>query len=475
MRHGYALGLGIAAHLCLSAAANAGPSSGSVANYGAVGDGVTNDSAAFNLCLTHNTVCWVDPAKVYAVGNVQMKNGNRLIGLGVVQYGDQTASTTATRPVLVAVAGATDVLDVSAVNGGAAIDGLFIDCNATGANGISGGSFQLSVQDTTVVRCAAGLGDTAGTTYTTEAHVSNSTFGGNARGISNPLDSFFVNVDLANNTGDGIYLGGGANANTIVNGRFEWNQGYGIQSYGGTFGNSISNSIFDRNYKAGLRLDGVTGISISNSVFYRNGRNNTASDQNAQIYMSGSKNVSITGGSSAVGRDDGGTGTYTPAYVFSYDTGAASSNVSIAGFVTGGLFNASTNPTGSFTTAAVEGTEPTLGYSVSGVNDIPETVRSVTGITAYAGGGQASATLVAGTVNTVATAAAANASVRLTSCVSGRQQTIANLGANAIQVFGSGSNTINGVAAATGVSQAVGKIATYICTGGGNWTRLLGN
>ena len=475
MRHGYALGLGIAAHFCLSAAANAGPSSGSVANYGAVGDGVTNDTAAFNLCLTHNSICWVDPAKVYAIGDVQMKNGNRLIGLGVVEYGTQTASTTATRPVLVAVTGATNVLDVSAVNGGAAIDGLFIDCKSTGANGISGGSFQLTIQDTTVVGCAVGFGDPTGNLYSAEAHVLNSTFGANERGIVNPVDSFFVNVDMANNTSDGMYLGAGSNANTITNSRFEWNQGYGLQTYGGTFGNAISNSYFDRNYKAGMRLSGVTGMSVSNSVFFRNGRNNTAPDQNAQIYMSGSKNVSITGGSSAVGRDDGGTGTYTPAHVFSYDTGAASSNVTIAGFVTGGLFNASTNPTGSFTSAVVEGTEPTSGYSVSGVNDIPETVRTVTGITAYAGGGQASATPLVGTVNTVATAAAASASVRLTSCVSGRQQTVANLGANAIQVFGSGSNTINGVAAATGVSQAVGKIATYTCTGGGNWTRLLSN
>lgn len=178
------------------AAASATPSSGNVSNYGAVGDGVTNDTAAFNLCLTHNIVCWVDPAKTYAVGNVQMKNGNRLIGLGTVEYGDRTASTASTRPVLVGVAGSSSVLDVSAISNSAAIDGVFIDCKSSSINGISGGSFQLTVQDTTVVGCAAGLGDLAGSTYTTEAHIINVTFGGNQRGISNPIDSFVVNTDL---------------------------------------------------------------------------------------------------------------------------------------------------------------------------------------------------------------------------------------------------------------------------------------
>ncbi len=38
--------------------------------------------------------------------------------------------------------------------------------------------------------------------------------------------------------------------------------------------------------------------------------------------------------------------TNTPAYAISYDTGSPSSNITISGFATSGLFNASTNPTG---------------------------------------------------------------------------------------------------------------------------------
>ena len=102
--------------------------------------------------------------------------------------------------------------------------------------------------------------------------------------------------------------------------------------------------------------------------------------------------------------------------------------MTIAGLLTAGLFNASTNRKGSFTTAAVEGTEPVTGYNVSGVNDIAQTSTAVTGITAFPSGGQAGATQLTATINTVSTASAANASVKLTLCVPGRQQTVANLG-----------------------------------------------
>lgn len=448
----------------------ASPSSGSVSNYGAVGDGVTNDTDAFNACLTYNTICWVDPAKVYAVADVELKNGNRLIGLGVQEYGDRTVSTTASRPALVAYAGATAVLDVRGVTDGAAIEGLFIDCNNPSVNGISGGSFSLTVQDTTVVRCGFGFG---GGGYTGLTRVINSTFGGNTTGMADFVDSFVANADFANNTGNGIYLGSGANSNTIVNSRFEWNQGFGIETFGGVESINISNSIFDRNYEGGIKLNGARGWSIADSTFNRNARNN-AWEQNSQIQIENSTNISITGGLSLVGADDGGGGAVTPEYVFGYNW-TSNTNITIAGFVTGGLYSASTNPAGSYTVAPVVGTEPTVGYNVSGVNDIPDTSRAVTRITAYAAGGQGSATQLGATVNTVSTAASTVASVRLQRCVPGRQQTVANLGANSIQVYGTSPDTINGAATGTGIAHPTNRIATYICTGNGNWTRLLSN
>ena len=50
---------------------------------------------------------------------------------------------------------------------------------------------------------------------------------------------------------------------------------------------------------------------------------------------------------------------------------------------------------------------------------------------------------------------------------------VANAGASSMQVFGNGSNTINGTAGATGVAQANGKSALYVAAANGKWYRIL--
>lgn len=46
--------------------------------------------------------------------------------------------------------------------------------------------------------------------------------------------------------------------------------------------------------------------------------------------------------------------------------------------------------------------------------------------------------------------------------------------ANSMQVFGSGTDTINDVVTATGVAQAAGKGAWYVDVAAGKWYRSLG-
>lgn len=102
---------------------------------------------------------------------------------------------------------------------------------------------------------------------------------------------------------------------------------------------------------------------------------------------------------------------------------------------------------------------------------------TVTGITAFAGGGQGSATALTGIVNSVDTVATAADSVKLPApTYAGQMVIIVNTTANACQVFGSGTDTINAVATATGVSQAAGKTAMYVATTTGTaakWWRNL--
>lgn len=95
-------------------------------------------------------------------------------------------------------------------------------------------------------------------------------------------------------------------------------------------------------------------------------------------------------------------------------------------------------------------------------------------LTAHAGGGQAAALLLTAGINRVATVASANDSVKLPVSAAGMTVIAINGAAtNSMQVFGSGTDTINDVATATGVAQAAGKDASYHCPVAGKWYRIL--
>ena len=99
------------------------------------------------------------------------------------------------------------------------------------------------------------------------------------------------------------------------------------------------------------------------------------------------------------------------------------------------------------------------------------------GVTAAAGGTQAKATQLTGSVGTITTCATDADSVMLPAGATGITYALWNNTAKASQVFGNGTDTINGVATATGVSQAAGTKALYLCTSdqpAASWFRILG-
>jgi hypothetical protein len=103
-------------------------------------------------------------------------------------------------------------------------------------------------------------------------------------------------------------------------------------------------------------------------------------------------------------------------------------------------------------------------------------VTCTDGITAFAGGGQTSATQLTACHNNVTTVATIADSVKLPLAVAGARVYIRNNAANATQVFGAGTDTINGVATATGVSQAATTSAIYFAVTSapaGKWFRVL--
>lgn len=116
------------------------------------------------------------------------------------------------------------------------------------------------------------------------------------------------------------------------------------------------------------------------------------------------------------------------------------------------------------------GTQTTLGAWM-GSPVIPGLVyeSATTGITAHAGGGQSSAVALTTELNRVSTVATAGDSVALPASAAGLTIIVENAGANPMQVYGAGTDTINGVATATGVSQIASSVVIYTCYAVGTW------
>ena len=91
------------------------------------------------------------------------------------------------------------------------------------------------------------------------------------------------------------------------------------------------------------------------------------------------------------------------------------------------------------------------------------------GLTAHAGGGKASALQLTSQFNDVTTVATAADSAMLPPSSVGLWCVVRNGAANAMQLFGNGNDTINGVATGTGVSVAGGKTAILFCGTAGAW------
>ncbi|HYM31798.1 MAG TPA: hypothetical protein VEU47_10885 [Candidatus Cybelea sp.] len=94
---------------------------------------------------------------------------------------------------------------------------------------------------------------------------------------------------------------------------------------------------------------------------------------------------------------------------------------------------------------------------------------SADNLTAHAGGGQANALPLLNEINRITTVAIANDSVALPKSVAGMTVIVINHGANPMQVFGNGTDTINDAAAATGVSQMQNSVVIYMCATAGAW------
>lgn len=109
------------------------------------------------------------------------------------------------------------------------------------------------------------------------------------------------------------------------------------------------------------------------------------------------------------------------------------------------------------------------------VGDLERGARSsVNGLTAHAGGGQASATLLTAAVNVVGTVATAADSVKLPAATKNATVIAVNAGANSMNVFPATGETIDGGAANAAKAVAAGKTTMFVCAVDGAWRSFVG-
>lgn len=103
-----------------------------------------------------------------------------------------------------------------------------------------------------------------------------------------------------------------------------------------------------------------------------------------------------------------------------------------------------------------------------------QTMLTLNGITAHAGGGQGSATPLPAMINRVTTVATAADSVLLPAAVVGLEITVVNAtAATSMNVFPNGTDAINGLGASAAFAVAGTKTCTFYCTNAAQWHTIL--
>jgi hypothetical protein len=109
-----------------------------------------------------------------------------------------------------------------------------------------------------------------------------------------------------------------------------------------------------------------------------------------------------------------------------------------------------------------------LGYSAGF-----STETALNGITAHAGGGQGSATLLTAEINRVTTVATIADSVLMPVSAPGMSVTVTNAATNSMNVFPQSGDAINALGANAAFAVAGGKTATLTCAVAGQWHAVL--
>ncbi|CAM3298608.1 hypothetical protein SB6411_02106 [Klebsiella spallanzanii] len=161
-----------------------------------------------------------------------------------------------------------------------------------------------------IYRFAVGLGWSGytGTLFATRCSIS-----GNGDGVRNLIDSNLIGC-VINANDRGVNLQQGANSNTFMAVRNEWNAGDNFFSYNAV-DNVIIGEICDRAGRAGIVASGGSSWFVIGTVVRRSGKNEpVGSDYSANFLIIDSGEFIINGIRTRAGVDDTGAGVSSPSF-----------------------------------------------------------------------------------------------------------------------------------------------------------------
>lgn len=279
-------------------------------DFGAVGDGVTDDTAAIQGALDNafGAAVYLPPGN-YKVTALSIPDGIELTGVNARAYVGAPAkgarlhcTVTAQTTAVLTLGARTKVTGLAVVGAGAGAQHAGIK--------FSGGT--SVVRDVTVSGCSVGIyGNYNGVNLIEGCQIHDN----DGHGIQDIVDSIVRGCYINVNGGDGIYCGTGANDNVISHNKIEFNTGNGVHLFQATHVVLSDNNI-DRNGKTGLRAVGVTSTTVANNIFRRNGRFSSATPaDDCHWFQQGCSDLIFSGNQTETGPDDDLTGYVSPANV----------------------------------------------------------------------------------------------------------------------------------------------------------------
>ncbi|MFQ9148381.1 MAG: right-handed parallel beta-helix repeat-containing protein [Eubacteriales bacterium] len=298
-----------------------------VTDYGAVPDGVTDSTAAFESALAdaekcHGTV--LVPSGDYIVGKLRMGEGVALRGVSGWSFRDNGTATLHLRD-----SGCDCMIDMTGSFGGS-ISGLCLDGRGFGENihGVKvywekyngGAKEDTPTFDDCRVGHFSGDGIHLEHIWCFSIRHCMLCFNGGCGLYIDGWDAFILDNWFSGNRNCGI-LGGPCVASITATGnRVEWNSGAGFRFLHGDSYN-ITGNFFDRSGGPAISMGDETGgcstVTITGNIFRRSGKpcdKLTDELDNCHLRMTKCENVVVTGNAFRLGRDDGGVGVDSPVH-----------------------------------------------------------------------------------------------------------------------------------------------------------------